>query len=196
MTKNNIRLAASFRDPNGFIFKQDGKLYRQVNQSYAEEYTFLMESGLYAKLTKAGLLISHEETDVQPIEPAESFKVIQPEYIPFISYPYEWSFGLLKEAALKTLSIQKRALKAGMTLKDASAYNMQFVNGKAMLIDTLSFGIYSEGEPWDAYRQFCQHFLAPLSLMALTDVRLLLLLREYIDGIPLDLAQAMALKLA
>ena len=186
--KNDIRLAASFRDPSGFIFKRDGKLYRQVNQSYAEEYTFLLESGLYAKLTKAGLLVLHEETDVQPIEPVESFKVIQPEYIPFISYPYEWSFGLLKEAALKTLSIQKRALKAGMTLKDASAYNMQFVNGKAMLIDTLSFGIYSEGEPWDAYRQFCQHFLAPLTLMAHADIRLNQLLRAYIDGIPLDLA--------
>ena len=186
--KNDIRLAASFRDPSGFIFKRDGKLYRQVNQSYAEEYTFLMESGLYAKLAKAGLLISHEETNVQPIEPAESFKIIQPEYIPFISYPYEWSFGLLKEAALKTLSIQKRALKAGMTLKDASAYNMQFVNGKAMLIDTLSFGIYNEGEPWDAYRQFCQHFLAPLALMAHADIRLNQLLRAYIDGIPLDLA--------
>ena len=186
--KNDIRLAASFRDPSGFIFKRDGKLYRQVNQSYAEEYTFLLESGLYAKLTKAGLLVLHEETDVQPIEPVESFKVIQPEYIPFISYPYEWSFGLLKEAALKTLSIQKRALKAGMTLKDASAYNMQFVNGKAMLIDTLSFGIYSEGEPWDAYRQFCQHFLAPLALMAHADIRLNQLLRAYIDGIPLDLA--------
>jgi len=188
MTKNNIRLAASFRDPNGFIFKQDGKLYRQVNQSYAAEYSLLMESGLYAKLTKAGLLIPHEETDVEPVEPAQAFKVIQPEYIPFISYPYEWSFGLLKEAALKTLSIQKRALKAGMTLKDASAYNIQFVHGKAALIDTLSFDIYNEGEPWVAYRQFCQHFLAPLALMTHTDIRLSQLLRVYIDGIPLDLA--------
>ncbi|HKI54685.1 MAG TPA: class I SAM-dependent methyltransferase [Anaerolineales bacterium] len=188
MTKNNIRLAASFRDPNGFIFKQNGKLYRQVNQSYASEYSQLMGSDLYAKLTKAGLLIPHEETDVSPVEPAQAFKVIKPEYIPFISYPYEWSFGLLKEAALKTLSIQKRALKAGMTLKDASAYNMQFVRGKAALIDSLSFDIYHEGEPWVAYRQFCQHFLAPLALMAHTDIRLSQLLRVYIDGIPLDLA--------
>jgi len=186
--KSNTRLGASFRDPNGFIFKQNGKIYRQVNQSYASEYSLLMESGLYAKLVKAGLLLSHEETDVPPVEPAHSFKVIEPEYLPFISYPYEWSFGLLKEAALKTLSIQKRALKVGMTLKDASAYNMQFVRGKAALIDTLSFDIYKEGEPWVAYRQFCQHFLAPLALMAYTDVRLSQLLRVYIDGIPLDLA--------
>ena len=186
--KNNICLAASFRDPNGFIFKQKGTLYRQVNQSYASEYSLLMESGLYAKLTKAGLLIPHEETSVSPVEPAQAFKVIQPEYVPFISYPYEWSFGLLKEAALATLSIQRRALKAGMTLKDASAYNIQLVNGKAALIDSLSFDIYHEGEPWVAYRQFCQHFLAPLALMAHMDVRLNQLLRVYIDGVPLDLA--------
>ncbi len=186
--KNSNRVAASFRDPNGFIFKRDNALYRQVNQSYASEYSLLMESGLYAKLTKAGLLIPHEETSVSPVEPAQAFKVIQPQYVPFISYPYEWSFGLLKEAALTTLSIQKRALKAGMTLKDASAYNMQFIRGKAVLIDTLSFDIYHEGEPWVAYRQFCQHFLAPLALMAHTDVRLNQLLRVYIDGVPLDLA--------
>ena len=186
--KNNTRLPSSFRDPNGFIFKQGGVLYRQVNQSYASEYSMLMESGLYDKLTKNGMLIPHEEVDVTPAEPAQAFKVIQPQYIPFISYPYEWSFGLLKEAALKTLSIQKRALKAGMTLKDASAYNIQFINSKAALIDSLSFDIYHEGEPWVAYRQFCQHFLAPLALMAHTDVRLSQLLKVYIDGIPLDLA--------
>ncbi|HSM72097.1 MAG TPA: class I SAM-dependent methyltransferase, partial [Anaerolineales bacterium] len=109
-------------------------------------------------------------------------------YISFISHPSEWPFGLLKEAALNTLSIQKRALKAGMTLKDASAYNMQFVRGKMSLIDTLSFDIYKEGEPWVAYRQFCQHFLAPLALMAHRDVRLGQLLQVYIDGVPLDLA--------
>ncbi|MBK9925605.1 MAG: class I SAM-dependent methyltransferase [Anaerolineales bacterium] len=186
--KNNVRLAASFRDPNGFIFKRDGVLYRQVNQSYSAEYSLLMESGLYARLVKAGLLVSHEEVNVTPAESAQAFKVIQPEYVPFISYPYEWSFGLLKEAALATLSIQKRALKAGMTLKDASAYNIQFVRGKAALIDSLSFDIYHEGEPWVAYRQFCQHFLAPLALMSHTDVRLNQLLRVYIDGVPLDLA--------
>lgn len=186
--KNNQRVASSFRDPNGFMFLRDGLLYRQVNQSYAPEYSKLMESGLYSKLTEAGLLISHAETDQEPADPAQVYKVIQPEYLPFISYPYEWSFGMLKAAARATLSIQKRALKAGLTLKDASAYNIQFVRGKATLIDSLSFDVYQEGEPWVAYRQFCQHFLAPLALMAFTDIRLNQLLRVYIDGIPLDLA--------
>ena len=147
-----------------------------------------MESGLYEKLVKAGLLIPHVEVDQPPAGEATALKVIQPERVPFISYPYEWSFSQLKSAALATLSIQKRALKSGMSLKDASAYNIQFAHGRAALIDTLSFEIYTEGEPWVAYRQFCQHFLAPLALMALKDVRLSQLLRVYIDGVPLDLA--------
>lgn len=188
MTKNSQRLAASFRDPSGFLFRRDGVLYRQVNQQYAIDYDLLMDSGLYENLTKAGFLIPHAEVDEIPLEPGSAYKVIQPVEVAFVSYPYEWSFGLLKEAALATLSIQKRALKRGMTLKDASAYNIQFVNGKAALIDTLSFEAYEEGKPWDAYRQFCQHFLAPLALMAHVDVRLNGLLRNYIDGVPLDLA--------
>jgi ribosomal protein L11 methylase PrmA len=185
------QLAASFRDPSGFLFSRGGVLYRQINRAYEQEYARLMESGLYEKLVKAGLLIPHVEVEQAPAESDSVYKVIQPERVPFISYPYEWSFGQLKSAALATLSIQKRALKLGMSLKDASAYNIQFVRGKAVLIDTLSFEIYKEGEPWAAYRQFCQHFLAPLALMALNDIRLSQLLRVYIDGVPLDLASGL-----
>ena len=182
------QLSASFRDPSGFLFSRDGILYRQINRAYAEDYARLMDSGLYEKLVKANLLIPHVEAGQVSAESDAAFKVIQPERAPFISYPYEWSFSQLKDAALATLSIHKRALKLGMSLKDASAYNIQFVRGKAMLIDTLSFEVYKEGEPWTAYKQFCQHFLAPLALMAHRDVRLSQLLRVYIDGVPLDLA--------
>ena len=188
---HNGQLSASFRDPSGFLFSRGGVLYRQVNRAYEKEYARLIESGLYDKLVKAGLLIPHVEVDQAPAASEAAFKIIQPERVPFISYPYEWSFGQLKSAALATLAIQKRALKLGMSLKDASAYNIQFVRGKATLIDTLSFEVYNEGEPWVAYRQFCQHFLAPLALMALKDVRLSQLLRVYIDGIPLDLASTL-----
>jgi hypothetical protein len=188
---NNGQLSASFRDPSGFLFSRDGILYRQVNQVYAAEYARLMDSGLYAKLVKSGLLIPHIESNQIPAEKGSAFKIIQPERVSFISYPYEWSFGQLKDAALATLGIHKRALKLGMSLKDASAYNIQFVRGKATLIDTLSFEAYKEGQPWVAYRQFCQHFLAPLALMALRDVRLSQLSRIYIDGIPLDLASTL-----
>lgn len=182
------RLAASFRDPNGFIFRQGEELYRQVNASYAGPYSRLMSSGLYDSLTGAGMLIPHEEVDAESPEPATAHKVLRPERIPFISYPYEWCFSQLQDAALLTLSSQRRALEAGMTLKDCSAYNVQFRGGRPVFIDTLSFDEYREGEPWVAYRQFCQHFLAPLALMASTDVGLSRLSRTYIDGVPLDVA--------
>lgn len=183
-----LKSSASFRDPNGFIFTRGNIIYRQINQSYAADYDKLISSGLYEKLVKAGLLIAHSETDTAPHIPENAYKIIQPERVPFVSYPYEWPFGLLKSAALATLSIQKRALKDGMSLKDTSVYNIQVLEGKATLIDTLSFEIYKEGKPWVAYRQFCQHFLAPLALMARRDIRLGQLLKIYIDGIPLDLA--------
>lgn len=179
---------ASFRDPSGFLYYQDGALYRQVNRAYQPNYDHLMASGLYEKLAERGLLIPHREVSQTAPLPQIAYRVIQPDRIPFISYPYEWSFSQLKDAALTTLEIQRIALEYGMSLKDSSAYNIQFVHGRPMLIDTLSFEVYPEGQPWIAYRQFCQHFLAPLSLMAYCDVRLSQLLRIYIDGVPLDLS--------
>ncbi len=185
---NNGKLGASFRDPSGFLFTRESVLYRQVNQAYQADYDLFMSSGLYEKLVSKNFLIPHQEVDQAPADPALAYKILQPERINFISYPYEWSFSQLKDAALATLSIQKRALKYGMTLKDASAYNIQFRKGKPVLIDTLSFEKYRDGEPWTAYRQFCQHFLAPLALMAYQDIRLNQLLRIYIVGVPLTLA--------
>lgn len=148
----------------------------------------MMSSGLYQELSKSGLLISHYEADISCAQTKDAYKVLKPEPVPFISYPYEWCFSQLKDAALTMIEIQKRAIKYGMTLKDSSAYNIQFLGCKPVLIDTLSFEKYREGEPWIAYRQYCQHFLAPLALMSYRDVRLNQMFRLYIDGIPLDLA--------
>lgn len=180
------RVAGSFRDPEGFLFiDSSGNLLRQINLSYKADYDRLM-TGLYEDLVSAGLLISHTETKQKPS--TGGYKVIKPELIPFISYPYEWSFSQYKDAALTTLEIQRRSLEAGMSLKDASGYNIQFLNGQPIFIDTLSFEEYEEGKPWVAYKQFCQHFLAPLALMAHVDVDLSKLMKVYIDGVPLPLA--------
>lgn len=181
------RIQSSFRDPSGFLFLQNEILYRQINQSYKENYDHLMNSGLYKKLIDVELLVPHQEADITPPDPQTAYKIIQPEVISFISYPYEWCFSQLKQAALATIEIQKIALEYGMTLKDCSAYNVQFRDYKPVLIDTLSFEKYQEGQVWKGYKQFCQHFLAPLALMSHRDIRLNQLLRIYIDGIPLDL---------
>ena len=184
------RVAGSFRDPKGFVFVRNGVLLRQINSNYRDDYERLMGSGLYAELNGAGLLVAHEEVAPEGDEGPEHYRTIRPDPVPLVTYPYEWCFGQLQDAALATLEIQQRAMGFGMVLKDASAYNIQFAHGKPVLIDTLSFEQY-EKRPWVAYRQFCQHFLAPLALMHYRDVRLSQLLRIYIDGIPLDLASSL-----
>lgn len=163
-------------------------LYRQIQPAYAADLELLFESGLHDKLVAQGLLINAEAVSKEFAIRPGAFAVLRPQRIPTISYPYEWSFSQLQDAARLTLRVMSLALDHGMVLKDASAYNVQFLTGKPILIDTLSFEKYVEGEPWIGYRQFCQHFLAPLALMAHVDVRLGTLLRSYIDGVPLDLA--------
>ena len=169
------------------MFLHDGVVHRQVNHTYKEHYDHLIASGLYDALVERGLLIPHVEASVESVS-SEAYKVLRPERVPFISYPYEWCFSQWKDAALTTLEIQQTAFEFGMSLKDASAFNIQFVAGRPLLIDTLSLEKYREGTPWIAYRQYCEHFLAPLALMARRDIRLGQLFKNYVDGLPLDLA--------
>jgi hypothetical protein len=185
-------LGASFRDPSGFVFEHDGVVYRQVNRNFAEDYDRLMNSGLYTELVEGGMLLAHEEVDSPRPRAGDDdahYKTLEPEQVDFVSYPFEWCLSQLKDAALTTLRIAQIALRHDMILKDASAYNVQFIGGRPVFIDTLSFERYTEGTPWVAYRQFCQHFLAPLALATHRDVRLLQLFRIYMDGVPLDLAR-------
>lgn len=185
-------LRASFRDPSGFLFEgEDGQLYRQINRRFQPDFEMLHRTGLYDELSGCGLLVDHNiVNDVQPLSD-EGFCVIRPRRLPFISYPYEWAFSALKDAALLTLDIQLRALDHDMQLKDASAYNVQFEGCRPLLIDTLSFEKLDVDKPWKAYGQFCRHFLAPLALMAKTHIDAGYLLRDYIDGIPLAVASRM-----
>jgi hypothetical protein len=159
-----------------------------VNASYRDSLSLLADSGLYEDLSVGGLLIPHTQVDLNLALSHDAIAVLMPEVVKTVSYPYEWCFSQLKDAALTTLQIQRRAIEHGMTLKDASAYNIQFHNGRPVLIDSLSFEPYQPGSPWKPYRQFCQHFVAPLVLMSHVDVRLSRLAGNYIDGIPLDLA--------
>ncbi len=182
------RLPGSFRDPAGFVFQRGGTFFRQVNRSYEATFATLMDSGLYATLVEQGLLVRHETADLGLAPEPDAVAVVKPEQLGFVSYPFEWSFSQLKASALTTLRVQRMALECGLSLKDASAYNIQLHHGRPTLIDTLSFEPYEPGLPWVGYRQFCQHFLAPLALMAYRDVRLGTLLQGHLDGLPLDLA--------
>jgi ribosomal protein L11 methylase PrmA len=177
----------SFRDPSGFVYSRDGILYRQVNLGFRPQFEGFLASGLYDELVRDGLLVPHEQAGLDLAATSEAYAVLRPERVAFISYPYEWSFGQLQDAASLTLEIQERALARGFTLRDSSAYNVQFQGGRPLFIDTLSFEPVEEGKPWSAYKQFCEHFLVPLTLMSSVDIRCGVLLRSYLDGIPLDL---------
>lgn len=179
---------SSFRDPSAQVYSIDDVIYRQINENAYEQYRHLMNSGLYQRLIALDYLVPHKEVDLRFAQNASARVVIQPEKIQFISYPYEWCFSQLKDAATLTLEITKIALEYGMILKDASAYNVQFQNGKPLFIDTNSFEIYQTGHPWMAYSQFCRHFLAPLVLMTEVDASLSRMLALNVNGISLELA--------
>jgi len=180
---------ASFRDPEGRVYRgADGRLYRQLHQSFAPHRRRLVESGLENALVEEGLLVPHEPAPLALRLTDEAVAVLQPRELPFLSYPYEWCFGELQAAALLTLDLQLRALEAGLTLKDASAFNVSFEGTRPVFLDLTSFETWEPGTPWVAYGQFCRHFLAPLALMAHVDPRLSDLLAVHLDGVPLDLA--------
>ena len=177
---------ASYRDNSGFIFQQHGKFYRYIFPVYETHYASLMSSGLYDVLVKKQWLIAHEEiSEIKRFDFADG-RVLLPQQIPFISYPYEWSFDMWKDAALLTLQIAGIAINKGIILKDATPFNIQFYKGKPVFIDTLSFENYEQGKPWIAYRQFCECFLGPLLLMHYCHPDTSKLFAVYPNGIPMD----------
>jgi 2-polyprenyl-3-methyl-5-hydroxy-6-metoxy-1,4-benzoquinol methylase len=181
-------LSGSFRDPGNFVYKKDGVIYRQINKDFTSNYRHLIDSGLYSDLADLNLLIKHNEVSDDYAANIDSAGIVLcPEQITFITYPYEWCFSQLQDAALLTLDICIKSIEFGMILQDASSYNVQFHKGKPVFIDTGSFVRYKEGDKWEGYQQFCKHFLSPLLLASKVDIRLMSLTKTYIDGPPLDL---------
>jgi len=184
-------LASSFRDPSGFVFEKDGVLYRQVNKVFKDDFDQFIKSGCYDHFVNKGWLVAHEVSGENLSGSADWYKTLKPQRIPFISYPYEWSFDMIKDAALMTLKLAKEAMSFGMILKDATPYNIQWLNGKPIFIDTLSFERYDSSKPWIAYRQFCENFVSPLVLMFHRSQPLQSMLLAYPEGIPLTITRSL-----
>lgn len=178
-------LLSSYRDPAGYV-AMDGGVVKRVVRRYGEaDYRLYMESGLHAELGAAGLVLEHREESPGAGWPAEAARVLVPTPIPFVSYPYEWTFAQLRDAALLTLEIEERAMRRGMSLKDASAYNVQFDGRRPVFIDTLSFQA-DKGGAWVAYEQYCRQFLAPLLLMQYGAVGVNGFLSAALEGFPVQ----------
>ena len=187
----------SFRDPSGQIHHLQDRILRTVEEEAAEHFTFARDSGILAEFTERQLIVGSEEVDssllCQPTQPDRY--VIEHPKLPFISYPYEWSFMLLKAAALHHLDLHSAALERGMTLSDASAYNIQFLGPRPIFIDILSLRKYREGEFWTGHSQFCNQFLNPLLLRALLGVSHNAWYRGSLEGIATtELAQLLPLR--
>jgi hypothetical protein len=182
---------SSYRDPSGYIFLKEGIFFRQINLSFKDNFDHFISSGCYSHLVKKGLLLAHSDEPGNLTADPDYYKTIRPEPLSYISYPYEWCFDMLKDAALLTLQLVKECLSFDIILKDATPYNIQWHHGKLIFIDTLSFEKYDSSQPWIAYHQFCESFLAPLLLMHYNKVPLHELMLAYPNGIPLHIAHAL-----
>ena len=195
--------SGSFRDRTSRVFYQDGAVLRGLNTHAAQEWVILKAKPFFHQFMTEGKIVRTEQvtpTDVSPSPYAGQWGeqwpiVLKHQTIPFISYPYEWPFSMLQDAALLTLDLQAAALTADMTLKDATPFNIQWSGGQPVFIDIPSFERLRPGEPWVGYRQFCQLFLYPLFLQAYKDIPFQPWLRGNLEGIePAQCAQLMSFR--
>jgi ribosomal protein L11 methylase PrmA len=178
----------SFRDPSGSVYQSGGRIFRTVAPNATSQYEAARDAGIYAELVRRRRLVSLQELNVldTPEVASAAAYVLEHEKLPFISYPYEWSFSLLKDAAIFHLDFHLDLLSKGFTLSDASAYNVQFVGPKPIFIDHLSIRKYRKGELWTGHRQFCEEFLNPLLLRSIFGIPHNYWYRGRIDGIPVS----------
>jgi hypothetical protein len=173
----------SFRDRAGRIFYSGGDVYRGLSPRALAEWRTLRSADFFRRLTAEGKIIGTEEVEPPDAPEGGWAGVLRHDRVPFVSYPYEWCFGMLRDAALLQLKLLQAALAEGMTLKDASPYNVQWRGSVPVFIDVLSFRRLEPGDPWVGYRQFCQLFLYPLMLQAYKRIPFQPWLRGHIDGI-------------
>jgi len=197
MSASAVLDPGSFRDPGGRIFRVGEKVFRSITGNAASNFARADESGVMRKLVERGRLVDFTDVTEQAsqvgIEQADV--LLSHPQIPFISYPYEWSFSLHKAAALAHLDLHLELLSQDFTLSDATAYNMQFDGTRPVHIDHLSIRPYEGGEIWAAHRQFCMQFLNPLLMWSMLDLQPNHWFRGSLEGIaPEDLAKLVPLR--
>jgi hypothetical protein len=176
----------SFRDRSGRVCQYDGRIYRLLSAEALEEWEFVARTEFARRHIAAGSFVATERACDGELPPHLSkgwAGTLKHETIPFISYPYEWSFHMLRDAALLHLDLMAGALREGVILKDATPYNTQFRGSQCVFIDAASLVKYRPGDTWMGYRQFCQTMLYPLLLQSYRDLEFQPLLRGRLDGI-------------
>lgn len=177
----------SFRDRDSRVLVKDDRIFRVLSPRASANWDRLRSSQFFHRLLESNKIVATWEADESHVPTSTATdrwcRVLEHERIPFLSYPYEWTFSMLKRAALLQLEILVESIAANLWLQDASSYNIQWFGTQPVFIDIGSFEEYPEGEPWVGYNQFCQLFLYPLMLTAYRGVSYQPLLRGTIDGI-------------
>jgi hypothetical protein len=181
----------SFRDPLAQVFVDDHAVWRGLSSEALADYQALAGSSFFPAALKRGDIVGTELVDVDAPIPGDWPGVLRHERIDVLSYPFEWSFEMLRDAARLQLDLTRQALAESLITKDSSAYNVQFVGAKPVFIDVSSFERLRRGEPWAGYRQFCEMYLNPLYLQAVSDVPFQPLLRGRVDGVAPSTTAAM-----
>ena len=176
---------ASFRDPAARVLRHDGQILRYLTPAAWRDFELLSSTRFYREFTDAGRLVATTEASRSQIPPLSDpwVAVLRHQTIPVVSYPYEWCFSMLQDAALLQIDLLLAALDEGMTLKDATPFNIQWIGTRPVFIDIGSFTAAAPGEPWAGYRQFCEMFLYPLFLQAYKDVPFHPWLRGSLEGV-------------
>jgi SAM-dependent methyltransferase len=172
----------SFRDPTSRIVYRNGEVYRYLSERALEDWRALVATRFFSAEMEAGRIVATEEVS-EPPAPAGSAGVLHHERIPFVSYPYEWPFSMLQDAALLQLDLLGEALAEDFILKDATPFNVQWRGSNPVFIDIGSFERLGAGEPWIGYRQFCRQYLYPLMLTTYNNVSFRPWLRGQPEGI-------------
>jgi SAM-dependent methyltransferase len=173
----------SFRDPESRVFYAGDEVYRALSEDGLSDFEALRESGLLEDERVVRTELAEDAAALRGLLVHEPAAVLRHERIPFVSYPYEWTFSMLKDAALLQLDLLLAALDEELVLKDSTPYNVQFRGARPVFVDVGSFERLREGEPWVGYRQFCMLYLYPLLLQSLKGVPFHPWLRGSIDGI-------------
>ena len=188
--------SGSFRDRDGRIYIVGDRVLRGISEGALADYRKLESKKFFKRFVDEGKLVATRELPMGDVplpdeEKARWAGFLEHDRVPVISYAYEWTFGMLKDAAVLTLDLLEAAIKAGMTLKDATPYNVQFVDGKPVFIDIPSFETLQPGSTWSGYRQFCEMFLFPLMLQAYKGIDIQPMMRSSIDGVGVQTAAKM-----
>ena len=196
-----VQEKGSFRDRNNQVFRFGDRVLRGISENALQNWHLLEQSMVFQSYSVSGnIIVSRLLTEdmagqVPQIEDDPWNAWLEHDCIPFINYPYEWCFEMLKDAALLHLDLLEAGLQDNITLKDASAFNIQFMGADAVFIDIPSFEPYQPGMPWTGFRQFCQHFLYPLMLQSYKKISFRNWQRGNVEGItPYECNQLMSLR--